>query len=299
MDLAKVLNQIIVKPGDKARLDRRPTDWRDEPDLAELSKKELKGRAQEIMARSLEELQKAQEALWADDRWSLLVVLQAMDAAGKDGAIKHVMSGVNPQGCTVHAFKAPSAEELDHSFLWRCMKAAPARGQITIFNRSHYEEVLVVRVNPALLDRQQLPPGARGPEFWAGRFEDINNFERHLSRTGTRILKFFLHLGKDEQKRRLLARLDDPEKNWKFDSGDLDSRAKWDDYAAAYEEAITATSTAWAPWHVVPADSKWAARAILSATIAGAISALDLKPPKATEARVRELAEARRRLESE
>ena len=299
MNIDRVLSEIRVRPGKAALLRDRPTDWRDEPELKKLKSDELEDRAREVVARSLEELREAQEMLWADDRWSLLVVLQAMDAAGKDGAIKHVMSGVNPQGCSVHAFKAPSAEELDHTFLWRCMKAAPARGQIAIFNRSHYEEVLVARVHPELLERQKLPPGKRGKGFWRERFDDINAFERHMSRNGVRIVKFFLHISKEEQKKRLLARLDDPEKHWKFDAGDVAERERWDDYMGAYEEAITETSTEWAPWHVVPADHKWVSRAILAAVISHEIRSLDLAYPVVDAEQRRRLQEARARLEGE
>lgn len=299
MDIDRVLSEIRVRPGKPASLVERLTDWRDELELKRLKSDELEDRAREVVARSLEELREAQEMLWADDRWSLLVALQAMDAAGKDGAIKHVMSGVNPQGCSVHSFKAPSAEELDHTFLWRCMKAAPARGQIAIFNRSHYEEVLVARVHPELLERQKLPPGKRGKGFWKGRFDDINAFERHMSRNGVRIVKFFLHISKDEQKKRLLARLDDPEKRWKFDAGDVAERERWDDYMEAYEEAITETSTEWAPWHVVPADHKWVSRAIIAAVISHEIRALDLSYPVVDAEQSKRLDEARARLERE
>lgn len=299
MNIDRVLSEIRVRPGKPASLGERLTDWRDEPELKRLKSDELEDRAREVVARSLDDLREAQEMLWADDRWSLLVVLQAMDAAGKDGAIKHVMSGVNPQGCTVHSFKAPSAEELDHTFLWRCMKAAPARGQIAIFNRSHYEEVLVARVHPELLELQKLPPGKRGKGFWRDRFEDINAFERHLSRNGVRIVKFFLHISKAEQKKRLLARLDDPEKHWKFNAGDVAERERWDEYTSAYEEAITETSTDWAPWHVVPADHKWVSRAIIAATIAHEIRSLDLRYPRVGPEQLAALEEARRRLSAE
>ncbi|MBL0922336.1 MAG: polyphosphate kinase 2 family protein [Phycisphaerales bacterium] len=299
MDIDRVLREVRVEPGRRAGLAQRPTDWREEPELRRLNSEELEARARSVIAASLEDLRGAQEMLWADDRWSLLVVLQAMDAAGKDGAIKHVMSGVNPQGCSVHPFKAPSAEELDHTFLWRCMKAAPARGQIVIFNRSHYEEVLVARVHPEVLERQRLPEGKRGRKFWQERFEDINAFERHMARNGVRIVKFFLHISKGEQKKRLLARLDDPDKRWKFDPGDVSERRRWDDYMEAYEDAITQTSTEWAPWHVVPADHKWVSRAILASVIAHEIRALDLSFPSVGPEQRRRLEQARLDLESE
>src|SRR6186713_596679 len=205
-------------------------------------------------------LARMQEMLYAQDRWSVLVVFQAMDAAGKDGAIKHVMSGVNPQGCQVHAFKAPSAEELDHDFLWRIAKALPERGRIGIFNRSHYEDVLVVRVHPEILARQRLPQELTGKEIWDERFKSIREFERHLARNGTLVLKFFLHVSKEEQRKRFLARLEEPAKRWKFEMGDVAERKLWDKYMHAYEQAIRHTSREEAPWYVVPADNKWFAR---------------------------------------
>jgi PPK2 family polyphosphate:nucleotide phosphotransferase len=231
--------------------------------------------------------------------YAVLVVFQAMDAAGKDGMIKHVMSGVNPQGCQVFAFKAPSAEELDHDFLWRCVKALPERGRIGIFNRSYYEEVLVVRVHPEILARQKLPPGKRGKGFWEDRYESINDLERHLVRNGTVILKFFLHVSKDEQRRRFLDRIEDPEKHWKFSAGDVAERDHWDDYMEAYEDAIRATSTAWAPWYVIPADHKWVARALVADVLATTIRDLGLEHPAPTTEQKRALAEARRRLLAE
>jgi len=226
----------------------------------------------------------------------VLVCLQAMDAAGKDGTIKHVMSGMNPQGVQVFAFKSPSAEELDHNFLWRYMKALPERGRIGIFNRSYYEDVLVVRVHPELLERQKLPPGKRGQGFWRDRFEDINSFERHLVRNGTIVLKFFLNVSKGEQKKRFLERLENPEKNWKFSSADLAERAHWNDYNEAFEDAIGATSTEWAPWYVVPADSKWITRAVVADILTSTIQELGLKPPSVSKEKKRELAAARTQL---
>jgi PPK2 family polyphosphate:nucleotide phosphotransferase len=222
-----------------------------------------------------------------------------MDAAGKDGIIKHVMSGMNPQGCQVFSFKRPSDEELDHNFLWRSMKALPERGRIGIFNRSYYEEVLVVRVHPEFLKYQKLPPGPRDKSFWEDRYDDINEFEKHLARNGTVILKFFLHLSKKEQKKRFLERLDNPEKNWKFSSADLGERAYWDDYQEAFEDAIRATSTKWAPWHIIPADHKWISRAMVSHFLADAIQSLDLKAPEMTEDKRSGLKSAKRKLLSE
>jgi len=219
-----------------------------------------------------------------------------MDAAGKDGMIKHVMAGLNPQGCQVFSFKKPSDEELDHNFLWRYAKALPERGRIGLFNRSYYEETLVVRVHPELLVRQRLPPGKRGREFWAERYEDINAFERHLARNGTLILKFFLNVSKAEQKRRFLERLTNPEKHWKFSSADLAEREFWNDYMEAFQDTLSATSTKWAPWHVIPADHKWIARALVSEVVSREIRRLGLRPPETTPARLRELAAARRKL---
>jgi PPK2 family polyphosphate:nucleotide phosphotransferase len=222
-----------------------------------------------------------------------------MDAAGKDGTIKHVMSGVNPQGCQVFSFKKPSAEELDHNFLWRYMKSLPERGRIGIFNRSYYEDVLVVKVHPEILDAQKLPDAKRSKGFWKARYEDINNFERHLVRSGTVILKFFLNVSKKEQKRRFLERLDNPEKNWKFSDADLAERGHWNDYMEAYEDAISATSTKWAPWYVVPADHKWATRAIVADIITDALADLKLKFPEISDTQRKVLAAAKRKLESE
>jgi PPK2 family polyphosphate:nucleotide phosphotransferase len=227
------------------------------------------------------------------------MILQALDAAGKDGTIKHVMSGVNPQGCQVFSFKKPSAEELSHNFLWRCTRCLPERGRIGIFNRSYYEDVLVVKVHPELLEYQRLPPGKRGKSFWKERYDDINAFERHLVRNGTIILKFFLNVSRQEQKRRFLERLDRPEKHWKFSASDLAERAFWDQYMEAYEEALRSTSTAWAPWYVVPADHKWATRTVVADILSAAICALDLKYPEVTEQQRQALAEARKRLENE
>jgi PPK2 family polyphosphate:nucleotide phosphotransferase len=229
----------------------------------------------------------------------VLVVLQAIDAAGKDGMVKHVMSGLNPQGCQVFSFKRPSEEELDHNYLWRYSRALPERGRIGIFNRSYYEETLVVRVHPEVLERQRLPPGTRGKAFWAARYEDINAFEKHLSRNGTLILKFFLNISRKEQKKRFMARLDDPDKHWKFEMADLHERAFWDDYQAAFEDTLTHTSTEWAPWWVIPSDNKWVSRALVSAILTDAIHGLGLKPRRVSEAQLQVLTEARTQLLSE
>lgn len=288
-----------VKPGKKIRLKDYDTGWDQTPELKELGKDVVKARAREILDKSIQELAMAQTLLYADDRYSLLIVLQAMDAAGKDGTIKHVMSGVNPQGCQVFSFKKPSAEEVDHNFLWRYMKSLPERGRIGIFNRSYYEDVLVVKVHPEILDAQKLPDGKRDKEFWKARYEDINNFERHLVRSGTVILKFFLNVSKKEQKRRFLERLDNPEKNWKFSDADLAERGHWNEYMGAYGDALSATSTKWAPWYVVPADHKWATRAIVADIVTNALQDLDLKFPEVGAAQRKVLAAAKRKLESE
>ncbi len=252
-----------------------------------------KPRAQEALRKGVEYLAALQDKLYAQDRWAVLLVFQAMDAAGKDGAIKHVLSGVNPQGCQVTSFKAPSAEELDHDFLWRCSKALPERGRIGIFNRSYYEDVLVVRVHEALLASQKLPPRLVGKKIWKQRFEDIRSFERYLARNGVLIIKFFLHVSRDEQKKRFLERLDDPDKNWKFELGDVRERAHWDAYMRAYEDAIRHTAAGHAPWYVVPADNKWFTRAVVAAAIIEGLQSLDLAYPRVDETRRAELAEAR------
>ena len=242
------------------------------------------------------EIGELQEALYAVDQWSALLVFQAMDAAGKDGAIKHVMSGVNPAGVQIFSFKAPSSEELDHDFMWRTTRCLPERGRIGIFNRSYYEEVLVVRVHPELLSGQRLPEAALSKGIWKTRFEAINASERHLARNGYVIRKFFLHVSKAEQKRRFLARLDTAAKNWKFSLGDVAERSQWDDYMAAYEDMIRATSSRHAPWYVVPADNKWFTRLVVAAAIVEEIDRLNLKFPKVDDAMRKELAAARRML---
>src|SRR6185436_14759121 len=231
--------------------------------------------AKEVLQENLTDLAEAQNLLYADDRYSVLIVLQAMDAAGKDGTIKHVMSGVNPQGCQVFSFKKPSSEDLAHNFLWRYMKCLPERGRIGIFNRSYYEDVLVVKVHPELLGRQNISEKV-GKKFWEARYEDINSFERHLVRNGTVILKFFLNVSKEEQKARFLERLERPEKNWKFSTSDMAERGFWDDYMKAYEDALSATSTDWAPWYVIPADFKWITRAVVADIVTTTLRGLDL-----------------------
>ena len=241
---------------------------------------EDKPRAREALQNGVQALSELQEVLYAQDRWAVVAIFQAMDAAGKDGAIKHVMSGVNPQGCLVSSFKAPSAEELDHDFLWRCLKQLPERGSIGVFNRSYYEEVLAVRVHPEFLARQKLPPQFVNKEIWTNRFEDICNFERYLTRNGILVLKFFLHVSRKEQKKRFLERIDDRDKNWKFSTADFAERSFWNDYMQAYEEMVQQTATKYAPWYVVPADNKWFTRIVVAAAIIDGLWSLDLEFPQ-------------------
>jgi len=292
----KARSLMMVKPGSRLRLADHDPGWSGDADLPKKERKEIAGR---LLEESRAELADAQELLYAADSWSVLVVFQAMDAAGKDGAIKHVMSGVNPQGVDVRSFKHPTAKELEHTFLWRSMLALPERGRIGIFNRSHYEEVLVVRVHPHLVDAQRIPGARVDQAFWQERYEDIVAFERHLARNGTAIVKFFLNVSPEEQRKRLLDRLDDPDKHWKFSPSDVREREHWDSYMQAYEEAITATSTEHAPWYVVPADHKWVSRAVVSAVLAGTIRDLGLAYPQIDAERRSGLEEARRRLEAE
>jgi PPK2 family polyphosphate:nucleotide phosphotransferase len=260
---------------------------------------EEKPRSKEALAMGIEALAQMQDMLYAQDRWGVLLIFQAMDAAGKDGTIKHVMSGINPQGCQVFSFKSPSAEDLDHDFLWRCMKYLPERGRIGIFNRSYYEETLVVRVHAEFLAAQKLPPEVVSKDIWNQRFEDIRNFERYLTRNGVVVRKFFLHVSKAEQKRRFLERLENPEKNWKFSANDIKERAFWKDYTAAYEDMIRQTSTRDAPWYVVPADNKWFTRVAVAAAVVDTLASLDLKYPKVGKAKLVELAAAKRALLAE
>ena len=254
--------------------------------------------AETLLAEAVGRLRELQEVLYADDRWGVLLILQAMDTAGKDGAIAHVMSGVNPQGCRVVSFKRPSAEELDHDYLWRTTKQLPARGDIGIFNRSYYEEVLVVRVHPEVLQGEKLPPALVTPKIWKQRYEDINAFEKYLSRNGYAIRKVFLHISKDEQRQRLLARLDNPDKLWKFEEGDLAARVLWKPYMKAYEEAIRETSTKHAPWYVVPANHKWFARLAVAHILIGALESLHLSYPSVDAKRRRLLRALREKLSS-
>ncbi len=293
-----IIDLFRVPAGKKFRLKDHNSGWKQTEEFKDLGKDALKARAKETLDENLRALTDAQSLLYADDRYSVLIVLQAMDAAGKDGTIRHVMSGVNPQGCQVFSFKKPSAEELDHNFLWRYMKSLPERGRIGIFNRSYYEDVLVVKVHPDFLGAQ-LPREKVGKKFWEDRYEDINSFERHLVRNGTLILKFFLNVSKEEQKRRFLERLDRPEKNWKFSASDLAERGYWDDYMTAYEDAISATSTDLAPWYVIPADHKWITRSVVADIVTTSIQALDLKYPVVSPEQKKRLEDARKQLESE
>jgi PPK2 family polyphosphate:nucleotide phosphotransferase len=255
--------------------------------------------AAQVLREGVEILAELQNRLYARDRWALLLIFQAMDAAGKDSTIKHVMSGVNPQGCQVTSFKAPSAEELDHDFLWRCQRHLPERGRIGIFNRSYYEETLVVRVHPELLMRQNLPAELVGPQIWRHRFRDIRHFEAYLGQNGILVRKFFLHVSRAEQKKRFLQRLDQPEKHWKFSAADIRERAHWTDYMTAYQEMIQHTATVQAPWYVVPADHKWFTRLVVAAAVIDALLSLDLNLPIPSAAERRDLAQARRELEAE
>jgi PPK2 family polyphosphate:nucleotide phosphotransferase len=295
----EVIEELKVTPGSPAALGSRSpasttVDW------LGASGSHKKAVAEQDLASFVAELKRSQELLWASDRYALLVVLQAMDAAGKDGTVKHVMSGVNPQGCEVVSFKEPSVEERSHDFLWRYSKALPVRGKIGIFNRSYYEEVLVVRVHPELLGNLAVGTGSGPPKhLWRQRFEEIRAFEHHLHRNGTRIVKIFLNVSKEEQKKRFIERLEDPAKLWKFSMADVAEREHWADYQVAYEESITATSTKWAPWYVVPADHKYALRALVGGILVDAIDQMDLEAPSVGADEMEQLEQARARLMSE
>ena len=286
----KMAAPFRVEDGDKFRLkDIDPEDTRG-------LKSADKPRAQEALAMGVQLLAELQDKLYAQDKWSVLLIFQAMDAAGKDGAIKHVMSGVNPQGCQVYSFKAPTSEELDHDFLWRCLKCLPERGRIGIFNRSYYEETLVVRVHPEFLTKQKLPSELLGKDIWSDRFRDIRNIERYLTNNGIAVCKFFLHVSKKEQKRRFLERLDNPNKNWKFSAADLNERGYWKEYQEAYEDMIRHTAASHAPWYVVPADNKWFTRVVVAAAVIDTLASLDLAYPQVSKAQRKELAAAKRLL---
>jgi PPK2 family polyphosphate:nucleotide phosphotransferase len=286
----KIAEPFRVNKGGSFRLkDVAPGDTLEFPS-------EEKPGSKEALAVSVEALAELQDRLYAQDRWALLLIFQAMDAAGKDGAIKHVMSGVNPQGCQVFSFKAPSAEELDHDYLWRCMKVLPNRGHIGIFNRSYYEETLVVRVHPEFLAKQRLPPQLVTKRIWDERFDDIRHFERYLTRNGVLVRKFFLHVSKKEQKRRFLERIDNPQKNWKFSAADTTEREHWDEYMEAYEDMIRNTAAKDSPWYVVPADNKWFTRLVVAAAVIEALGSLKLKYPEVGPAQLKQLAAAKRAL---
>jgi PPK2 family polyphosphate:nucleotide phosphotransferase len=288
MKTSKIANTFRIDSGKHFRLkDYDPSDtghWKS------------KEHATEALVHGIARTAELQDKLYAQDKWSLLLIFQAMDAAGKDGAIKHVMSGVNPQGCVVHSFKAPSPQELQHDFLWRTTCNFPERGHIGIFNRSYYEEVLVVRVHRELLANERIPDKLAGKKVWDDRFEDIRSFERHMARNGTVIRKFFLHLSKKEQKKRFLARLEEPEKNWKFSASDVHERDYWDKYQEAYEEMIQNTATKHAPWYVVPADNKWFTRLVISTVIVDTLESLDLNYPRVDDAKQKELEAAKKKL---
>jgi PPK2 family polyphosphate:nucleotide phosphotransferase len=293
MKIDKLLQRYRIENGKHFRLkDHDPADTHG-------LGSEMKPQAKELLADGVKELARLQDTLAAQDRWGLLLIFQAMDAAGKDGTIKHVMSGVNPQGVDVWSFKAPSAEELHHGFLWRTMKCMPERGQIGIFNRSYYEEVLVVRIHPQILESQKLPKRLVTKHIWQERFEDINSFERYATRNGIAVLKFFLHLSKKEQKRRFMERLETPDKNWKFSASDVKEREFWDAYQDAYEDMIRHTATEYAPWYVVPADNKWFTRLVVEQAVVDALKGMNLKYPKISGAQQAALVEARQELENE
>ncbi len=291
-----LIDRWRVSPGSKVRLKDYDSDWAGDSDLPKALRKKS---AEKILTQDVSNLADAQDHLYAANSWSILIILQAMDAAGKDGTIKHVMSGVNPQGCQVFSFKQPSSEELDHNFLWRYARHAPERGRIGIFNRSYYEEVLVVRVHPELVDKERIPDAKVDDDFWADRMADINAFERHLTRNGTVILKFFLHISKNEQRKRFLKRLEDPAKQWKFSAADLAERAHWDDYMRAFEDAIEATSHKHAPWYIIPANHKWVSRALVARIITDTLESLDLKYPEVGDDQREVIARSMKQLKSE
>ncbi len=293
------IRKCRVIPGKKVDLKRFGTGWAQDEELKEAGKEAVKEQALEILEQNRRELDSAQELLWASDTYAVLIILQGMDTSGKDGTIKHVMSGVNPQGCRVTSFTVPSDEELDHDFLWRYWRHLPSRGEIGVFNRSYYEEVLVVKVHPEIIERQRIPGKKRNKKFWKERYEDINAYERHLTRNGTVVLKFFLHISKEEQKKRLLDRLKTEEKLWKFSVSDLSERRYWDDYIEAYEDMLHATSTDRAPWYVIPADHKWVARTLVADIISTSIQSLDLRYPAVSDEQRAAIRHARKELDQE
>ena len=294
--IEEILDTTRVKPGKKFRLKEHDPAWAGDENIP---KKERKAFAEKTLSDNLASLAKAQDLLYASDRYAILLVFQAMDAAGKDSTIKHVMSGVNPQGCQVYSFKHPSAEDLDHNFMWRYAKALPERGRIGIFNRSYFEEVLVVKVHPEILANQRIAGVNPKKEIWQARYEDINNFERHLTRNGTVILKFFLNVSKEEQRKRFLERLNDPTKHWKFSDSDMLERGYWDDYMDAFETCINETTTKHAPWYVIPADHKWVSRAMVAHIVTTTIDGLELKYPEVPPEKKQQIEAARKALEAE
>ena len=295
-----ILRELTVRPGAAANLAARDPAWKGAQQFEDMATDDLKSFARERLQQFVDDLCDAQELLYASDTNSLLLIFQALDAAGKDGTIKHIMSGINPQGCQVFSFKQPSAEEVDHDFLWRASRALPERGRIGIFNRSYYEDVLVVKVHPEFLAKQKLPPGTVVDDrFWEGRYEDINAFERHLDRSGTKVVKFFLHVSKEEQRRRFLSRVEHPNKYWKFSPTDLAERAHWDEYMAAFEEALTKTSTDHAPWYVIPADHKHVMRTMVAGVVVRVIRALDLSYPTVGPEKLEAVEKARAELLAE
>jgi len=289
----EIIDRYRVEDGKKFRL--KDVDPADTAGL----KSEIKDEAKQLLAQGVERMSELQDMLYAQDRWSLLLIFQAMDAAGKDGTIKHVMSGLNPQGCQVHSFKTPSNEELDHDFLWRTSCRLPERGKIGIFNRSYYEEALVVRVHQQLLETQKLPPELITKDIWKERFKDIRHFESYLTRNGTKVRKFFLHVSQDEQKKRFLERLEEPEKNWKFSAADVRERQSWKAYQEAYEDLVQHTATREAPWFVVPADNKWFTRLVVAAVVVEALQSMKLAYPTVDGKKRAELIKAKTELEKE
>lgn len=297
LTIKAVIDNFRVPADSKVKLRDHNPGWEGDSTLSEDDRRQ---EAAQSLQKSIEELAEAQQLLYASDKWSVLVILQAMDAAGKDGTVKHVLSGVNPQGVQVFSFKSPSHEELDHDFLWRCVKALPERGRIGIFNRSYYEEVLIVRVHPELIDNQRIPNAQPDrKKFWKNRYESINDFERHLTRNGTRVIKFFLNVSREEQKRRQLERIKDPKKNWKFEPSDLIERNHWDEYMSAFETMLRETSTKQAPWYVIPADKKWICHSAVAMILAHEIQQLNLEYPTLSEQQQQVMAQCKEKLEGE
>lgn len=296
MQLKDLLEHCRVTAGKKFKLKDHDPSWAGEKVIPKADRRAF---AEKSLTEDVAELAIAQDVLYASDTWSILIVLQAMDAAGKDGIIKHVMSGVNPQGCQVYSFKQPSHEELDHNYLWRCMVRLPERGKIGIFNRSYYEEVLAVKVHPEFLAGEHIPDAKGNNDFWQARYEDINNFEKHLSRNGTKIVKLFLNISKEEQRRRFLDRINEPDKHWKISPSDIAERAHWDKYMDAFEECVRATSTDDAPWYIIPANHKWVSRGLVANILVETIKSLGLKYPEVSAEKMKAIELAKKQLESE